>query len=415
MGYACEYPVDEDTLCAEYIKNELEGRQNDFDEVIPRKGTNCLKYDARDNIFQSAEVLPLWVADTDFRTPDFIVNAIKKRTEHEIFGYSFKPDSYYEAVIKWMKRRHNWKIKKEWISFSPGVVTGLTLAIESFSRPGDEIIVQPPVYFPFFACILNTKRKMVENPLKLVNGRYTFDLDDLKSKINNNTKLILLCSPQNPGGMVWTQEELKNLMDICLENDILILSDEIHSDLVYRRHRHIPLASISDEAAHNSIIFMSPSKTFNVAGLSTSIVIIPDQLKLKRYNFNLNTKHLGMGNIFGTVALEAAYNGGDDWLEQQIEYLWDNYIFLEKFLRKNLPHVDIMKPEATYLVWLDFQKYGMNDEELFSFITEKAKVGLSNGARFGKGGNGWMRLNIGCPRNVLTEALYRISEAFSNI
>jgi len=371
-------------------------KKYNFDEVIPRKGTNCLKYDACENIFQTGDVLPLWVADTDFRTPDFILKAIKKRTEHEIFGYSFKPDSYYEAVIKWMKRRHNWEIKKKWISFSPGVIAGLTLAIESFSRPNDGIIVQPPVYFPFFNCILNTKRKMVENPLKLVNGRYTFDLDDLKSKINKNTKLILLCSPQNPGGMVWRQEELENLLAICLENDILILSDEIHSDLVFS-------------------IFMSPSKTFNVAGLSTSVVIIPDQLKLKRYNFNLNTKHLGMGNIFGTVALEAAYTDGDDWLEQQLEYLWDNYIFLKNFFRKNLPDVNIMKPEATYVIWLDFRKYGINDEELFKFITEKAKVGLSNGARFGTGGNGWMRLNIGCPRSILTEALNRLSKAFSNI
>ncbi len=221
-------------------------RKYNFDEIIEREGTNCLKYDARKLFFETDDLLPLWVADMDFKTPDFIVDAIKKRAEHELFGYSFRPDSYYEAIIDWMKRRHNWEIQRNRISFSPGVVAGLTIAIETFSKPGDGVIVQPPVYFPFFDCVKGTNRKMVENPLQLVNGRYTFDFDDLRSKIDKHTKLLLLSNPQNPGGMAWTREELTQLATFCTENKIMVISDEIHSDLIYNKQKHIPIASISD-------------------------------------------------------------------------------------------------------------------------------------------------------------------------
>jgi cystathionine beta-lyase len=387
-------------------------KKYNFDEIIPRSGTNCIKYDAREWMFKTNDVLPLWVADTDFRTPDFIVDAIKKRVEHEIYGYTFKPDSYYDAIIGWMKRRHDWDVKKEWISFSPGVVAGLTIAIETFSKPGDGVIVQPPVYFPFFDSVKGTKRKLVENPLKIENGRFTFDFEDLKSKIDENTKLLLLCNPQNPGGMVWTRSELEKLSAICLENGIMVISDEIHSDLIFNGHAHIPFATLSEEAAKNSVVCMAPSKTFNVAGLASSLVIIPDKNKHARYERALNIGHLGMGNIFGSVAMEAAYAKGDEWLNQLMDYLWENYLFLEKFIRKNLPKVKVMKPEATYLIWLDFRAYGMNDEELMKFTVEKAKVGLNNGARFGTGGDGWLRLNIGCPRSVLEEGLERLKSAF---
>ena len=384
-----------------------------FDEIIPRSGTNCIKYDARKWMFKTNDVLPLWVADTDFRTPDFIVDAIKKRIAHEIYGYTYKPDSYYDAIIGWMKRRHNWEVKREWISFSPGVVAGLTIAIETFSKPGDGVIVQPPVYFPFFDSVKGTKRKLVENPLKIKNGRLTFDFDDLKSKIDKTTKLLLLCNPQNPGGMVWTRSELEELSAICLENGILVISDEIHSDLIFSGHSHIPFTTLKEEVAKNSVVCMAPSKTFNVAGLASSLVIIPDKTKHARYERALNVGHLGMGNIFGSLALEAAYTHGDEWLVQLLEYLWKNYLFLEKFMKENLPRVKVMKPEATYLIWLDFREYGMNDEELMKFTVEKAKVGLNNGARFGTGGDGWMRLNIGCPRSILQEGLEKLGQAFN--
>ncbi len=383
-----------------------------FDEIVPRKGTNCLKYDAREWFFKTNKVLPLWVADMDFKTPGFIVDAIKKRAEHEIFGYSFRPDSYFQSIIDWMKRRHNWEIQKEWISFSPGVVAGLTFAIETFSKPGEGVVVQPPVYFPFFDSVKGTKRKMVENPLKIKNGRYTFDFDDLKSKIDKNTKLLLLCNPQNPGGMVWTREELTELANICLENSTIIISDEIHSDIIFDGQKHIPIALLSDEIAKNSIVCMAPSKTFNVAGLASSVIIIPDKLKSLQFKRALSVGHFEMGNIFGTVALESAYTHGDEWLRQMIDYVWNNYLYLNDFFKTNLPKVKVMKPEATFLIWLDFNEYGMSDKKLLKFVTEKAKVGLNNGGKFGTGGDGWLRLNIGCPRSVLEEALERLGKAF---
>ncbi|QGY44541.1 putative C-S lyase [Maribellus comscasis] len=389
-------------------------KKYNFDEIVQREGTNCIKYDARDWAFNTNDVLPLWVADMDFKTPDFVVDAIKKRADHEIFGYTLKPESYFQAIIGWMKRRHNWEIQKEWVSFSPGVVAGLTMAVETFSKPGDEVIVQPPVYFPFFECVKGTKRKMVENPLKIENGRYTFDFDDLKAKISGKTKLLMLCNPQNPGGMVWTKDELAELSTICIENKIMVISDEIHSDLIFKKHKHIPFATISEEAANNSLVFMAPSKTFNVAGLSSSIAIIPNKTNFARYERALGVGHLGMGNIFGSVALEAAYAHGDEWLEQMLDYLWENYQLVKAFIEKNLSKVKVMPLEATYLVWLDFTEYGMKDEELSKFIVEEAKVGLSNGGRFGTGGDGWMRINIGCPQSILQEGLERLGQAFEN-
>ena len=386
-----------------------------FDEIVPREGTNCLKYDARERFFGSKDVLPLWVADMDFKTPDFIVEAIKKRAEHEIFGYTFRSDSYYNSIIGWMKRRHNWDIRRDWISFSPGVVAGLTFAIEAFSKPGDGVIVQPPVYFPFFDCVKGTKRKMVENPMKIENDRYTFDFEDLKAKIDKKTKLLLLCNPQNPGGMVFTKEELTELAAICLENKIMVISDEIHSDLIFEGHKHIPFASLSEDIAQNCMVSMAPSKTFNIAGFSSSIVIIPNKTKFARYERAIGVGHLHMGNIFGTVAMEAAYNSGEEWLNQMLEYLWDNYKVLEEFFKTKLPKVKVMRPEATYLIWLDFREYGMKNAELMKFTVENAKVGLNDGGRFGTGGDGWLRINIGCPRSVLEEGLTRLANAFGRL
>lgn len=388
-------------------------KKYNFDEIVPREGTNCIKYDALDRFFGSKDVLPLWVADMDFKTPDFIVNAIKKRAEHEIYGYTFRDDTYYNSIIGWMERRHNWEIKKEWISFSPGVVAGLTFGIEAFSKPGDGVVVQPPVYFPFFDCVKGTKRKLIENPLKIENGRYTFDFEDLKAKIDKKTKLLLLCNPQNPGGTVFTREELTELATICLENKIMVISDEIHSDLIFNGNKHIPFASLSDEIAQNCMVSMAPSKTFNVAGFSSSIVIIPNKTKFARYERAIGVAHLYMGNIFGSVAMEAAYAHGDNWLDQMLDYMWDNYKILEAFFETKLPKVKVMKPEATYLIWLDFREYGMKNAELMKFTIENAKVGLNDGGRFGTGGDGWLRINIGCPRSVLMEALKRLEKAFA--
>lgn len=383
-----------------------------FDELIDRTHTNSVKYDGRKAFFGNADLLPLWVADMDFRTPDFIVEAIKKRTEHELFGYTFRGASYHQSIVNWLKRRHNWEIKPEWISFSPGVVAGLTMAIEAFSNPGDGVIIQPPVYFPFFDSVKGTGREMILNPLRIENGRYYFDLEDLKSKITPTTRLLLLSNPLNPGGMAWNVEELSALAQICLDNKILIISDEIHSDLIFDGFRHTPLAGISEEIAQNCVICMAPSKTFNTAGLTTSYLVIPNKRHFVAYERVMRLPHLHMGNIFGTVALEAAYTYGEEWLTQLLQYLQENYAFLEQFFTENMPEVKVMKPEATYLIWIDFSELELNDEILSQKLIDGG-VGMNRGVQFGREGSGYMRMNIGCPRSVLSEALNRIQSALS--
>ena len=382
-----------------------------FDEIIDRTNTNCIKYDARTAFFGKDDLLPLWVADMDFRTPDFIVKAIKERVENDIYGYTFRGESYNQAIVDWLKRRHNWAIKPEWISFSPGVVAGLTLAIEALSEPGDGVIIQPPVYFPFFDSVKGSGRNLIENPLRLENGRYYFDLKDLKNKITPRTRLLLLSNPHNPGGMAWNEKELSELAQICIENKILIISDEIHSDLIFEGSRHTPLAGISEEIAQNCVVCMAPSKTFNTAGLTTSFLVIPNKRHLVAYDRLVRLPHLHMGNIFGTVALEAAYTHGDEWLSQLIKYLQANYVFLEHFFNANIPKVKVMRPDATYLIWLDFSAFNLSDEEINNKLINGG-VGLNRGIQFGKQGRGYMRINIGCPRSVLQEALFRIQKAF---
>lgn len=384
-----------------------------FDELIDRSGTNTVKYDGRKSFFGNEDVLPLWVADMDFRTPDFIMEAIRKRAEHDLFGYTFRPESYSQSIVSWLKRRHNWDIKPEWISFSPGVVAGLTMAIEALSKPGDGVIIQPPVYFPFFDSVKGTGREMIENPLRLENGRYYFDLEDLKRKITPNTRLLLLSNPQNPGGMAWSEKELIDLAQICLENKVVIISDEIHSDLIFDGYKFTPLAGISEEIAQNCITCMAPSKTFNTAGLTTSYLVIPNKRHFVAYERVMRLPHLHMGNIFGTVALEAAYTHGDEWLAQLLRYLQENYAFLERFFQENLPEVKVMQPEATYLIWLDFSAFGLTDEALSQKLIDGG-VGLNRGVQFGKQGSGYMRMNIGCPRSVLQEAFGRIAKALRN-
>jgi cysteine-S-conjugate beta-lyase len=390
-------------------------KQYNFDEIVDRSKTDCIKYDALERFFGANDILPLWVADTDFRTPDFIMEAIRERMEHEVLGYTFRGEAFTDAIINWVKRRHDWDIRENWISFSPGVVSALTVAVMTLTEPGDKIIVQPPVYFPFFETITGTGRRLVENPLKLVNGRYYFDLEDLEQKSDIDTRMLLLCNPHNPGGMVWKKEELSALEAVCRKKNIIVVSDEIHSDLLFRGETHIPWGKVSAESEQNSIVCMAPSKTFNVAGLSTSFVVIPNPRQKKLFDKLMNTLHIHMGNIPGKIALEAAYTKGDDWLRQLMEYVEGNFRFLENYMSKHCPKIKIMRPEATFLVWLDFREYGMNDKKLSNFLVEKARVGLNNGARFGTGGEGFQRINIGCPRSVLKEALERMYAAFNQL
>ena len=386
-----------------------ERQQFNFDEVIDRTNTNCEKYDARERIFGTKDLIPLWVADTDFKAPPFIVKAIKDRAEHEIFGYPVKPESYYKSIQNWLFQQHRWNIEKEWISFSPNVVIGLASVVLSMTEPGDKIIVQPPVYFPFFHVVEGNGRIMTENQLILKEGRYYFDFDDLKNKIDDKTKMLLLCNPHNPGGRVWEKDELAELARICIEKDILVVSDEIHSDLIFSGSQHIPFATLSDEAAQLCVTASSASKTFNIAGLSSAYLIVSNEKlrsKLKRFF------HISEGNLFGLVATEAAYSHGKEWLTQLLDYIERNYQFLEEFLRDNIPALKPMKPDGTYLAWIDFSGLPFSPDEAYTKMVD-AGVGLSPGYLFGTGGNNFMRLNMGCPLSVLEEGLIRMKKALS--
>ena len=387
-------------------------KKYNFDEIIPRENTNSVKYDLRKVFFATEAVLPMWVADMDFRTPDFILDAIRARLSHEILGYTIRSKDFSQAIVGWMDRRHGWKVQPGWISFSPGVVPAVNMLVMALTEPGDGIVVQPPVYFPFFSAVKENGRRIIENPLKLENGRLCMDFDDLEQKAAG-ARMILLSHPHNPGGSVWTAGELHRLTEICLKHDVLMVSDEIHSDLVFKPHRHIPLASLSESVAAQTITCNAPSKTFNLAGLATSYLIIPNKALLEKYNDMLNDKlHLGMGNIFGAEALKAAYWFGDDWLAQLLDYVQGNIEYVTSYCRTKLPSIKPILPESTYMIWLDCREMNLEPENLKKFFIEKAGVGLNEGKMFGTGGEGFMRMNVACPRSTVERAMQQIHDAF---
>lgn len=383
-----------------------------FDEIIDRSNTASVKYDLRQQVFGDAAVLPMWVADMDFRTPDFIMNAIRKRAEHEILGYSIRTEAWFNALIAWLKRRHNWEVKQEWITYTPGIVPAINMSVVAFSNPGGRVIVQPPVYFPFFDAVKNHGRNLVYNPLIMENGRYRMDYDGLEKLCKEGAAMILLSNPHNPAGNAWTPEELGRLADICLKYGVIIASDEIHSDLVNRGYKHTVMASLSPEVAASTITMIAPSKTFNLAGMATSSVIISNPELKKKFDAVLEGWHVGMGNLFGNVASEAAYNHGEEWLEQLLDYIDGNISALMDFAEKHLPQVRVIRPEATYMAWLDFSKTGMDSAELKEFVIKKAGLGLNEGIQFGPGGEGYMRMNLACPRSVVMKALLQLKAAF---
>ena len=385
-----------------------------FDEVIDRTNHHSVKWDEMKTKFGDIpnEVLPMWIADMEFRSPKPVIEAIKKAAEHGIFGYTSRPDSYYQAIIDWMERRHNWKVKKDWLDYSPGVVPALSLIIRAFCQPGDKVVVQPPVYYPFFRVIENNGCHVVNNPLKFSNKKYFMDYDDLEKKVDDpRIKILILCSPHNPVGRVWQKEELIILGEICLKHHIIVVSDEIHADILFKGYKHIPFASISPIFAHNSITCTAPSKTFNLAGLQTSTIIISNKKIYKIYNNILDSLALEENNVFGLVALEAAYREGEEWLEQLLSYLNENLKFLMKYFEEKIPKIKVIKPEGTYLVWLDCRQLGLSTKDLNNFILKKARVALDDGYWFGAEGKGFMRINIACPHSFLEEALKRIEKA----
>ena len=394
-----------------------------FDEIIDRSGTASMKWEPEilSNVFGKGkeDLLPLWVADMDFRCPEVIRQAMKKRLDHQVYGYSLIDPGYFPALISWYKRRHQFEIREEWIKTTPGVVPAVNYIIQRFTRPGDKVLIQPPVYYPFARAILNNGRRIAENPLRIEDGQYRMDVEDLKEKVKDpRVKLAILCSPHNPVGRVWTKEELEMFGDICLENGVLVISDEIHCDLVMPGFKHVCFASISRKFAQNSITCLAASKTFNLAGLQQSGIVIPNPairgemtIQIEKLGF---TNGIG-GTLFGAVAAAAAYNEAESWLDDLIEYLYDNYMYLKTFLEKELPGVKVYELQGTYLVWVDFSALSADGTERVRLLEEKGGVGLDHGEWFGKNGAGFERINVACPRSILERAAEAMVSAFKTV
>lgn len=383
----------------------------DFDTIVPREHTDCVKYDLRKETFDKEDVIPMWVADMDFETPEFITRAVSERASHPIYGYTVMSEAYYDAVIKWVQTRHKWDILKEWIHFAPGVVPGVNFTIHAFTEKGDGIIIQPPVYFPFADSIKQNGRKVLENQLIFKEGRYTIDFDDLEAKARE-AKMILLSSPHNPVGRCWNREELQKLGDICIRNNVIIISDEIHNDLIIPGYHHIPTATLSEDIANMTVTCIAPSKTFNIAGLATSSIIIQNEELREKFRKFTEQIHVSRGNIFGYTASVAAYQNGDSWVDQLMQYVNRNFEFLASFLESELPQIGIAEMEATYLAWIDFGKTGLSDKEIIRKLIFEAGLGLSPGTIFGQGGQGFQRMNLAAPFKTIETACEKLKKAF---
>lgn len=388
-----------------------------FDEIISRKNTGSEKWDHCDKIFGGENLLPLWVADMDFRTPPEVIDALSKKAAHGIFGYTAYMDSTYDSVVRWFTRRHGWNIEKEWVLYAPGVVPAINILIQTFTESCDGIIIQRPVYHPFGRVIENNGRRILNNPLRQNrDGSYEIDFKHLREQAEKpSAKMMLLCSPHNPAGRVWREDELKEIIRICSENNILIISDEIHCDLVFKGHRHLPLHTLGGDYSDNIITCTAPSKTFNLAGVQISNTIVPDEVKRKKFRNSLMKAGMLDPNSFATVAMEAAYNFGEPWLDSLLEYVYGNYEFLKSFISSELPDAKIADLQGTYLAWVDFRKYSMTDKELDDLFVKKAGVAPSPGHIFGPEGSGFTRFNLACPRSVLEDGMKRISGAFRGL
>lgn len=399
-----------------------------FDEEIIRKGTNSVKWEFMpgegesvrlehtDQFFGEERILPMWVADMDFRCPEPVIEAILKRAQHGIYGYSAPTADFYDSVVNWMDRRHGWGIESAWICLTPGVVPALNLLVKTFISPGEKVLIQSPVYHPFYSAIENNEGEIVTNPLIYQNQHYHMDFEDLEQKAQDPAvKMVILCSPHNPVGRVWTKEELLRFGEICLRNNLLVVSDEIHGDLIYDGFTFTPFAAIGPEFADHSVICTAPSKTFNLAGLQSSCIIIPNMGLRASFQKTLLSNGMFGINAFSMVALQAAYDQCDGWLEQVLAYVKENFEYLQSFVTNHIPQIRVVKPEGTYMVWLDCRDLGLEGEELRKLMLEKARVLLVDGITFGPEGEGFERINIACPRTILVEALGRIKDAIESL
>ncbi len=393
-------------------------RNWNFDEVIYREGTNAIKWDQvfmKEHFKIDGDLLPLWVADMDFRAPKALLDALKKRVEHGVFGYSLPGDTYHKAVIDWFQRRHNWTIEKDWLLFAPGVVPAIQFIIQTYTIPGDKIIIQEPVYYPFKSSIQENGRIVLNNQLVIKDSHYEIDFKDLEEKCKTpRAKMLILCSPHNPVARVWTKEELTKLGKICNKHNILVIADEIHCDLIFPGHTHVPYATISKKFADNSITCTAPSKTFNTAGLKTSNTIISNKLLREKLAITMQNVSIRSPGIFGGLALETVYNECEDWLDDLLVYLKSNFDFLVKYVEEKMPEVKVFDLEGTYLAWVDFRALGLDPKKLDEIIKKEARVGLDDGAMFGELGSGFQRFNLACPKSILEEALERILNALDS-
>jgi len=384
-----------------------------FDKIIDRTNTNAIKCEPRvlKEMFKSEDLLPLWVADMDFKCPEPVIKALLKRAEHGIYGYSDMDDAFFDTFIDWNLRRNKWKIERDWLVFTPGVVPAVNYIIQAFCQTGDKVIIQNPVYYPFSNAIKNNGAQILLNPLVYDGVSYKMDFDDLEEKVKDpRVKVFILCNPHNPVGRVWTVEELTRLGEICIKHHVLVISDEIHSDLILKGNHHVPFARISETFANNSITCMAPSKTFNLAGLQISNIIIPNEAIRNDYKARLENNAIMRPNAFGIVAQKAAYGESEAWLEEVIAYIEGNMDFIDTFVKEKLPEITFVKPEGTYLAWLDFRKLGMDKLALEALMQSEAKLALDEGYIFGEGGEGFERINVACPRAILEEALNRIEK-----
>jgi cystathionine beta-lyase len=382
----------------------------DFDQIVQRNGSNSVKHDGCAAYFGTADVLPLWVADMDFASPEAVTTALAKRAAHPLYGYTFYPESAYEILIKWLRKRHNWEVQREWIIMAPGVVPSLFVSVMAFAKEGEGVIVQPPVYFPFFSAVTTNHRRLIENPLRLVGDRYEIDFEHLEQCASAGARLLLFCSPHNPVGRVWRKDELIKLLQITRRYDITIISDEIHADLVYPGERHIALATLAD-SSDKVITTVAPSKTFNIPGLGLSCIISPNATHRQALNHAFETLHVSNTNPFSITAFEAAYRDGEAWLDSLLSYLQGNRDFVSDYVAQHLPSIKVIPSQGTYLLWLDCRDLKLIDVKLREFFVHQAKVGMNPGTVFGKNGSGFMRLNIASPRQVLADALGRIKHA----
>lgn len=382
-----------------------------FDEIIDRQGTNALKTDVLEERYGRADLTPLWVADMDFKTPDFILDALRERLNHPILGYTVEPKEYWESIINWVRDHHQWEVKREWLTYIPGVVKGIGAVINAVTKPDEKVIIQPPVYHPFRYTTLGNKRPIVYNPLKKVGEGYEMDFENLEKVVDEKCRLLVLSNPHNPAGIVWSKETLVKLADFCYDHNIIVVSDEIHCDLALWENKHIPFATVSEKANKIAITFAAPTKTFNIAGVVSSYAIVPDDELRSRFFGWLIANELNEPHLFAPIATTAAFTKGEEWRKEMLRYIEGNIDYVIDYLRDNIPAIKPLRPQASFLVWLDCKALGLKHDELVDLFVNKAHLALNDGEIFGIGGEGHMRLNVGSPRAILEKALKQLKEA----